>query len=158
MRALVGTALLIIAAASLAPLASAKPTNTAATEFVRRHHLGSNLKTMAFATAQKTQTFGMLASEMGTLEARRVVSKELDKHAHQFQGKWDTNLAKAYAQNFTPEELASLASEGRNSRYVRKLSEKQNAVGESMQRVSKPILTEYVTTAMTSAFFKMPPR
>lgn len=80
------------------------------------------------------------------------MSNELDKHAHQFQEQWDDNLAKAYAENLTRDELVSLASEGRHSRYVGKLSEKQRAVGESMQRMSMPILTRYVTKVMTSAF------
>jgi hypothetical protein len=152
MRVLLKIALSIIAASILTPLAIAEPANTAAAmEFVRRQHLGSNLKVLAFATAQRTQTFAMLASKIGMSEARGLVSNELDNHAHQFQGKWNENLAKAYAQNFTPEELASLASEGRNSKYIRKLSEKQVAVGESMQRMSTPILTAYVTAAMTSA-------
>jgi hypothetical protein len=158
MRAIVTTALLLITLSSLTPLAIAEPTNTAAREFVRRQHLGSNLKPLAFAAAQKTQTFAILVSKIGASEARVLVSDELNSHAHQFQGQWDENLAKAYAQHFTPEELESLASGGRNSRYVRKLREKQDAVGESMQRVSTPILTAYVTAAMTSAYSKILPK
>lgn len=158
MQTLLITTLLTIFASILAPSAIAEPADratTAATEFVRNQHLGRNLKELAFATAQRTQTFAILASKVGTSEASNLVSNELDAHAHQFQGQWNENLAKAYAQIFTPEELASLASEGRNSKYIRKLSEKQGAVGENMQRMSTPILTAYVTAAMTSAFAKI---
>jgi hypothetical protein len=93
---------------------------------------------------------------MGIAAARKLVSNELDSHAHQFEGQWNENLAKAYAQSFTPEELASLTSEGRHSRYLRKFSEKQDAIGENMQHMSAPILKAYVTAAMISAFEKMP--
>jgi len=152
MRILNLIALLLISALCWMPRAVAQPAHAAASEFVQRQHLGGNLKTMAFATAQRTQTFAMLVSKMGVSEAGRLVSSELDKHAHQFQEQWDDNLAKAYAENLTRDELVSLASEGRHSRYVGKLSEKQRAVGESMQRMSMPILTRYVTKVMTSAF------
>lgn len=155
MQRLLKIAMLMICMSGLVPSAATEPANTAAREFVRRQHLGSNLKTLALATAQGTQTFAMLASKIGMVEARRLVSDELDNHAHRFAGQWNENLAKAYAQNFTSEELMSLASEGRGSRYIRKLSEKQDAVGESMQRMSKSILTDYVTAAMTSASYKI---
>ena len=149
---------MVVATSGQAQFAIAEPANPAATEFVRRQHLGDNLKMIAFATAQKTQTFAMLTSKVGVLQARELVSRELDAHAHQFEGQWNENLAKAYAQNFTSEELASLSSEGRHSKYVRKLSEKQGAVGESMQRMSTQILTDYVIAALTSAFSKIPRR
>jgi hypothetical protein len=155
MRALLKIALLVISASSLTALAIAEPANTAATEFVRRQHLGGNLKQIGFMTAQKTQTFAMLASKIGISEAKGLVANELDSHTYQFEEQWNENLAKAYAQNFTSEELASLASEGRNSKYVHKLREKQEAVGESIQRMSAPILNAYVTAAMTSAFSKI---
>jgi hypothetical protein len=138
----------------LAPLAFADPANTAATELVRRQHLGSNLKTIALATAVRTQTFAILVKQMGVSKAQAVVSTELDAHAREYEGRWDQNLASAYAQHFTSEELASLASEGRNSRYVRKLGEQQGAVGASMERLSKPLLVEYVSASMNSAFSK----
>lgn len=85
-----------------------------------------------------------------------IVVSGLSYHAPQFQRQWNDNLAKAYAQNFTSEELKSLASEGRNSRYFGKLSEKQAVVGDSMQRMSSPVLTAYVSAALNSALSRMP--
>jgi hypothetical protein len=62
MRALVKIVLLIISTSLMTPLAIAGPADTAAREFVQRQHLGRNLKVLAFAAAQKTQTFAILAS------------------------------------------------------------------------------------------------
>lgn len=156
MQALLRISIFLIVVSGLSPAAIAQPAKAAATEFVLRQNVGSNLKTLGLATARKTQTFAILVSGMGMLGAERLVSKELDYHAPQFQGQWNDNLAKAYAQSFTSEELKSLASEGRNSRYFGKLSEKQAVVGDSMQRMSATVLTAYVSAALYSAFSKMP--
>ena len=129
-------------------------TTRAASEFVQRQALGKNLKTIGYAAIQKTQTFAMLASKLGTSEAQSLVSKELDAYAPQFQSQWNANLAKIYAQHFTSDELASLASEGRNSRHIEKLNAKQQVIGVQMQQQSTPILTAYVSAALNSAFSK----
>lgn len=155
MQAILKIPIFLIFALGLTPAAIAQPANAAATDLVFRQNLGSNLKTLALATAQKTQTFAILVGDMGMSGAQELVSKELDYHAPQFQGQWNDNLARAYAQNFTSEELKSLASEGKNSRYFRKLSEKQAVVGESMQRMSTPVLAAYVSAALNSAFSRM---
>ena len=118
---------------------------------VQRQHLGGNLKTIALATAQKTETFAVLASGVGPDKAKALVSTQLASHAPQFEGKWNKNLADIYAQHFTPEELGSLAAEGGKSKYAAKIAEKQAAIGGEMRRQSTPILVSYVTAAMKSA-------
>lgn len=141
----------------LSPLTMANLTDLAA-DFIQRQHVGRNLKTLAVSVALRTQTFAVMASKLGTSEAQRLVSQELDAHAGQFQGQWNANLAKIYAQHFTPQELTSLASEGKNSRFFNKLIAKQEVVGTEMEQLSKPILTKYVTATMTSAFDKFSSR
>lgn len=151
MRSRLSIALLLITLSGIPVLAIAEATNTAAAEFVERYRLGNNLKSMALATAQRTQTFASLVSNLGMLKANELLSQELDNHAQEYEKQWSDNLAKAYAQHFTPEELASLASEGRNSRFGRKLGEKQGDVGASMQRMSTPVLMAYVSASLQSA-------
>jgi hypothetical protein len=142
----------------LAPLTVATPAESAAAEFIQRQHLGRNLKTLASSAAPRTQTFAMMASKLGQAETQLLVSKELDACADQFQGQWNSNLAKIYARHFTPEELTSLTSEGRNSPYVNKLAAKQGVIGAEMQQLSTPILTAYLGAAMNGAFAKFSKR
>lgn len=144
----------LLAACLFGPMAPALADSPqeAATGFVQQRHLGSNLKTLALAVAQRTQTFAMLASELGTEEAKSLVSDELDAQAHQYAPQWNANLAQVYAHHFSAEELRSLTVDGRNSRYAAKLEEKQNAIGADMQRLSTPILTAYVSAAMHTVF------
>jgi hypothetical protein len=140
----------------LAPVAKSGPAETAATEFVQQRQLGRNLKTLAGAVAANTQTYAMLVSKIGAGGAQALVGQELDAYIGQYQGKWDSNLAQIYARHFTPEELRSLASEGRNSRFLNKLVSKQEAIGAEMESQSKPILSSYVSAALNSAFQKAP--
>jgi hypothetical protein len=151
MKNVFGTGLLVVLLTAMAPLAMADPAH----DMVMHQHLGSNLKTLAFATAQKTHTFATLASKIGISAATSLVSRELDVQAQKFQIQWDDNLAQAYARHFTAEELASLAAQGRDSKYFRKLAEKQAAIGADMQRMSTPILMTYVTDVLTAALSRM---
>lgn len=140
---------------ALLPVANSGPVDVAAAEFVQQRQLGRNLKTLAGTVVVRTQTFAILVSRVGVGGAQALVSKELDVYVGQYQGKWDSNLAQIYAQHFTAEELRSLASEGRSSRFVNKLASKQDVIGTEMERQSKPILTSYVTAALNSAFEKV---
>lgn len=138
----------------LAPLTMATPTESAAVELIRLQHVGRNLKMLAALVAPRTQTFAMMAAKLGRSETELLISKELDAFADQFQGQWDSNLAKIYARHFTLEELVSLTSGGRNSPYFNKIAAKEEAMSVEMRQLSKPILVEYVSAAMYSAFVK----
>lgn len=138
----------------ISQVSMASSSEQAASEFVQRQHLGGNLKMLAIATAQKTQTFAMMAARLGQAEAQLMVSKELDAYAFQYQGLWNANLAKIYARHFTAEELASLLTQGKTSPFVGKLVEQQRIIGSEMQQLSTPLLTDYVSAAMNSAFAK----
>ncbi|MBV7535290.1 hypothetical protein KW842_05870 [Duganella sp. sic0402] len=138
------------------PVAKSGPAETAAAEFVQQRQLGRNLKTLAGTVAVNTQTYAILVSKLGAGSAQALVSKELDAYIGQYLGKWDGNLAQIYARHFTAEELRSLASEGRNSRFMNKLASKQEVIGAEMEGQSKPILSSYVSAALNSAFQKAP--
>ena len=151
MHLLLRAGLLAAFLSTAAPLALARPAPNPAMDLVQRQRLGSNMKTIALATAQKTETYAMLASGVGPAKAKTLVSRELTTHAREYEGKWNRNLAGIYAQHFTPEELSSLAKDGGKSQYARKMVEKQGAIGSEMRRQSTPILIAYVAAAMKSA-------
>jgi hypothetical protein len=136
---------------SAAPGTIARPAQSPAMELVQRQNLGSNLKTIALATAQQTETYAMLASKVGAARAKTLVTKELDSHAREFGGKWNQNLADIYTRHFSADELASLAKDGKKSQYAGKMVEQQGAIGGEMRRASTPILIAYVTASMKSA-------
>ncbi|MYM37742.1 hypothetical protein [Duganella qianjiadongensis] len=138
----------------ISQVSMASSSEQAAVELVQRQHLGNNLKMLGLATAQKTQTFAMMGSRLGQAEAQVLVSKELDAYLGQYQGPWNANLAKIYARHFTAEELTSLVNQGNASPFIAKLMEKQSIIGREMQQLSTPILTDYVSAAMNSAFAK----
>jgi len=150
----VKAALLAAVLLTAAPFALARPAQGPAMELVQRQQLGSNLKTIALATAQQTETFAMLASKVGAPKAKTLVSKELDSHAREFAPKWNQNLADIYARHFTADELASLAAEGKKSKYADKMVAQQGAIGGEMRRASTPILISYVTASMKTALSK----
>lgn len=123
----------------------------AARDFVTRHGVGRNLPDIAMAAAARTQTFATLTSTLGTGHARRVVRREIDALVPNFQTRWNENLAASYAKHFSTEELASLASEGKHSKYTPTLAARRAEVGASMRATSEVIVTELVTEAMKNA-------
>jgi hypothetical protein len=65
-------------------------TSGAASEFVQRQALGTNLKTLGYAAIQKTQTFAMLVSKLGISKAQslvwmpaRSVSKPMERQSRE---------------------------------------------------------------------------
>lgn len=148
-----GVKTFILSLALLAPAVSAlaEPAHAAAAEFVQRRHMGANLKTLALKVAQRTQTFLMLKAKVGAADAAHRVADALDRQAPRFAPRWDASLATIYARNFTAEELRSLTAQGADSRYAAKLADKQGAIGADMQRVGTPLLTQYVSAALSDA-------
>jgi hypothetical protein len=133
----------------------AAPTSQeAALEFVTKQRLGTNLSTIALATASRTQTYSMLTSKLGVEQARAVVQREVDALLPRYQPTWNQNLATAYAKHFSTEELQSLAEDGRSSKFAGKVKERQSAVGNDVRAASEPVLKALVTEAMKNAFEK----
>ena len=124
----------------------------AASELVTKQGMGRNLLPMAFSIASRTQTFVMISGKVGGPAATAALRAQLEKLQPKYEPTWNANLAAAYAENFAPEELESLAKEGRASKYFRKVTEKQGAVGVSMQAKSSKLLNDFTTEALTNTF------
>lgn len=132
------------------------PSHRDAQAFVNHAQIGRNLPDIALSVAKQTVTFSMIASKLGRADAAMAVSKEINVLLPQYQPKWDENIALAYEKSFSQEELSSLASEGRASKYAAKVIEQQAKIGMEMESSSKPIITALVTEALNATMSKPP--
>ena len=124
------------------------PSHKDARTFVAQVQIGNNLPTLALSVAKRTNTYAMIVSKLGSADASIAVSNEVNALLPQYQPKWDENLATAYEKSFSQEELSSLVSEGRTSKYAGKVKERQTEIGRDMQSSSQPILIALVTEAL----------
>lgn len=127
-----------------------------AAAFVEHAKIGQNLSAIAFSAARKTVTFTALASKVGDAAAVKAVSDEIGARLPLYQPKWDECIAQAYANTFTEEQLSSLASEGRSSKYAPDVVSRQGVIGKQMEMTAKPILVDLVSQALSAAMSKTP--
>ncbi|AZF38378.1 hypothetical protein C4J88_3613 [Pseudomonas sp. R4-39-08] len=130
------------------------PSHRDAKIFVNQAQIGRNLPGIALSVAKRTVTYTILASRLGHADAASAVSKEIDALLPKYQSRWDEKIAQAYEKSFSDEELSSLASEGRSSKYAAKVREQQDKIGMAMESSSKPILSEMVSEALNATFSK----
>jgi hypothetical protein len=124
----------------------------AALAMVRELHLGGNFPVMVLTAVSQTQTFKMLVAEAGLAKARRFVSSHMDAVIPKYQAQWDRNLADAYAEHFTTQEMLSIIQEKRASPYAKALQERQRDVGVGMQRRSTELLSKVATEVLAGAY------
>jgi len=144
-------ALLLGAAASLAPMAQASDVDDSALAFVEERHLGDSLGWLGYQVASRTVTFGTIVNAIGKTQAQTLVKDELQRLQPQFQAQWDRNLAAAYAQAFTADELRALNKGDDPPMLANKLRAKQNDVGMDMKARSADLLRDFVTQALDNA-------
>ena len=113
--------------------------------------MGSNLEAMAVQAAKVTYTYAMLVEKRGLSDASSIIEREIQNIIPNYQAKWNQNLAAAYSAHLKPEELRSLAVNGKQSAHVTKLISIQNAVGEDVKKTSSPILIELISKALLNA-------
>lgn len=130
------TVMVVLSNAVLAETAS----HRAAVAFVDQARIGQNLPVIALAVAKQTVTFRIIASRLGNAGAIGAVSDEINALLPLYQPKWNENIARAYGTYFTEEELSSLASDGRASKYATKVLAQQGMISKQMESTSKPIL------------------
>lgn len=132
------------------------PSHKEALAFVDQAKIGQNLPAIALSVAKQTASFTAIANKLGNAGAVKAVSDEINALLPLYQPKWNENIAQAYEKSFSEEELASLASEGRSSKYISKVIAQQGMIGKQMESTSKPILTGLVTQALSAAMSKIP--
>ncbi|MHC8382010.1 hypothetical protein [Pseudomonas sp. LB3P14] len=132
------------------------PSHRDAQTFVNQAQIGRNLPGIALFVAKQTVTFATIAAKLGRADASTAVSNEIKALLPKYQPKWDENIAQAFEKLFSQEELSSLASEGRASKYAPKVREQQDKIGMEMESSSKPILTDLVSEALNATWSKYP--
>ena len=135
--------------------AAAEP--DAAAALVERMKLGEGFAELAYEVAAKTQTYRALAQSAGLRRAQDAVREELERALPKYQPRWDRNLADAYAETFTREELDSLAEKQNASPYFDKFQVRQSQVGRSMQAKSNALLRDLVSEALKNASSRLTP-
>ncbi len=120
--------------------------------FVQEAGLGHNFSTMMTSVAVKTQTYQMIASDIGKDRAAALVNEHINRVVLKYQNEWNVNLANSYLEHFSVEELHSILREKSKSPYFKKFRGKQRAVGANMKDRSSELLEKAVTEAMQAVF------
>ncbi len=136
------------------PVGVQAATEAEALKFVQELKVGNNLPAMALKIGKNTQTYRMLETQLGRAEASKLFSEEVMAALPDFQDEWNANLAKAYAEAFSSEELNSLILEKEKSPAFKKLQTSQRSVSASMKKRSEKIPSLLVAEALENAFGK----
>lgn len=138
------------------PLYAAEVDDTALA-FVQQRRLGEGLGWQGYQLASRTAVFADLVETLGKTRAQVIVQSELQRLQPQYQGRWEQNLAAAYAHSFSVEELRQL-NEGKGApALMNRFKARNNEVGQEMKARSADLLTEFVSRALDSAQQKLTP-
>lgn len=136
--------------------ARASEVEDSALAYVEDRHLGESLGWLGYQVASRTATFGSIVESVGKTQAQELVKDELQRLQPQFQSQWDRNMAAAYAQSFSADELRALNRGDKEPQLANKLRAKQNDVGTDMKARSADLLKEFVSQALNSAMARLP--
>ena len=125
--------------------------NDAALAFVQQRHLGDSLAWLGYQVASRTVTFATLVQKVGKTQAQTAVQTALQHLQPRYQEQWNSNMAAAYAESFTPEELRELNEGSPPSALANKFRAKQKDVGMSMKAKSDELLNTFVSKALLDA-------
>lgn len=134
----------------------ASEVDDSALAYVEDRHLGESLGWLGYQVASRTATFGSIVESVGKTQAQELVKDELQRLQPQFQSQWDRNMAAAYAQSFSADELRALNRGDKEPQLANKLRAKQNDVGTDMKARSADLLKEFVSQALNSATARLP--
>ncbi|WP_439599109.1 hypothetical protein [Falsiroseomonas sp.] len=152
--------LALLGGACLPPLTAASAQTAqdqaVALDAVRRLGLGRNLSLLAVQAGMRTQTYGMVAAQLGPDRAGALLTQHIQQAAPRYQEAWDRNLAAAHLERLTAPELASLAELGPRSPVVPKWMAEQGAIGTAMQARSSDLLQRMLAEVLAGIFQFMP--
>ena len=125
-------------------------------DYIVKAKTGSNLSKFAYKVARTTQTYRIIESKVGDVEANKILEIELNRAIVKYQPQWNQNLADAHSEYLSAEEINSLYYNGKSSPIFEKLLNLQRKIGENMQGRSNKLLTEVVSEAVQGAFNQLP--
>lgn len=145
-------AMLLATLLSTAPrgaLAAENPDN--ALVFVQQHHLGDSLAWIGFQVASRTATFAAIVQKVGKVQGQTLVQNELQRLQPTYQEQWNNNLAAAYCESFTPDEMRTLNEGDVPADLAHKFQLKQKDVAMSMKAKSAEMLKVFVAKVLFNA-------
>lgn len=119
--------------------------------FVQQRHLGDGLGWQGYQMASRTADFARLVEVLGKTRAQVLVQGELQRLQPQYQGRWEQNLAAAYAHSFSAQELRQLNDGKGSPALMSRFKARNNEVGQEMKARSADLLAEFVSRALDSA-------
>ncbi|MEJ5029417.1 hypothetical protein [Comamonas sp. MYb69] len=153
-RRLLGSLVLPAVAASsawLPGLAHAAKLQDMALALVEKYKLGHSLPQVGLQIAAKSPEYQALVDKMGQQQAGQAMIAATRSVAADYQKRWDTQLAAAYAQNFNEAQLQSLLDQGPQSPHAQLMQSKQADINRMMQQSSSGLLREMMTKAYAKA-------
>ncbi|MEE3504725.1 hypothetical protein QN399_00360 [Pseudomonas sp. 10C3] len=125
--------------------------NDVALAFVQQRHLGDSLAWLGYQVASRTVAFATLVQKVGKTQAQTTVQDALQHLQPRYQEQWNSNMATAYAESFTPDELRELNEGSPSSALANKFRARQKDVGMSMKAKSDELLETFVSKALLDA-------
>ena len=114
--------------------------------------LGQNLEAMSVQAASSTQTYSIVSQKLGTAATDAAVRKEIAALLPSYQPQWSRNLADAYAEFLSPDELRSMATLGKSSPHFGKFMSVRSQVSPRMQEKSSALLQKLSAAALAKVF------
>lgn len=124
---------------------------------VQGNRLGANLESMANRGARLSVTYAMVVQTLGQAQADAAIAEQIKVHLHLYQPQWDANLASAYAAQMTPEQMRSIALEGKKSPHFDDFMAARTAVSTTIREQSAPILEELLFKSLSAALMEPAP-
>ncbi|GAB2713689.1 MULTISPECIES: hypothetical protein [Comamonas] len=152
-RLLGGLLLPAVAAGSawLPSLAHAAKLQDLALALVEKYKLGHSLPQVGLQIAAKSPEYQALIDKVGQQQAGQAMIAATRSVAADYQKRWDTQLATAYAQNFNEAQLQSLLDQGPQSPHAQLMQSKQADINRMMQQSSSAMLREMMAKAYAKA-------
>ena len=114
--------------------------------------LGQNLEAMSVQAASSTQTYSIVSQKLGAAATDAAVRKEIAALLPSYQPQWNRNLADAYAEFLSPDELRSMATLGKSSPHFGKFMSVRSQVSPRMQEKSSALLQKLSAAALAKVF------
>lgn len=122
----------------------AQEVDPVALNFVQETGLNANFETLLVGATSSNPKLNQLVLTHGEKTVSDVYNAEVRQTLEKYQLKWDKNLAIAYQEHYTPEELQSLLEEEEESPYFEKLKAQDQSVANRMKEMSAPLLAKAV--------------
>jgi hypothetical protein len=128
---------------------------TTSLKFIQGMGINANFGQIMLFSAAHMQTYRNIVCVLGPTDAQHLVEQELFPVIAKYQPQWDKNLATAWNQLLSEEEMRSLLELKRQSPYASKYQAAGIQAGQAMKASSEDLLKGALGEAMISAWNKV---